>query len=211
MLPRCGKRLAFTTGILGALFVLLMAVVGGALFPNYSHLSQFLSELGARGAPHAELISVAGFLPAGLLLCAFAFFAARALPRSGMMLLGMVGIALYALGYVAAAFFPCDPGCRPVEPSLSQLIHNLVGGAGYLAGAVALVILGLQARSWPDARHLFVLGVSCGGISLVAFSFMSPAFAYVGVVQRVLEASMLLWIVACAFYLQRGARAGPAT
>lgn len=115
----------------------------------------------------------------------------------------MVGIAFYALGYVAAAFFPCDPGCRPVEPSLSQFIHNLVGGAGYLAGPVALILLGLPARRWPDARHLFVLGVSCGGLSLVAFSFMSPAFAYVGVAQRVIEACMLLWTVACAFYLVR--------
>lgn len=196
-------RLAFTTGLLGPLVILLLVVLGGATFPNYSHLSQFISELGAREAPHQKLISYGGFLPAGILLCVFAISASQVLPRSGMTLLGLVGLAYYALGYVASAFFPCDPGCRPVEPSFSQWVHNLVGGTGYVAGGAALVVLGLRARSWPDPRHLSALGVICGGISLGAFLLMAPSFRYVGLVQRVLETSMLLWVVACAFYIQR--------
>jgi hypothetical protein len=199
-------KLAFTTGTLGALVILVLTVLGGAAFPNYSHLSQFISELGARAAPHGRLISFAGFLPAGLLLCAFAFFASRVLPRSPVTLLGLVGIAFFALGYGVAAFFPCEQGCRPVEPSLSQVIHNSVGGLGYFAGGVALILLGIQARSWLGARHLSVLGVSGGGVSLVALLFLSPEFQYVGLVQRVLETCMLLWIVACGFYLKRLAR-----
>jgi hypothetical membrane protein len=199
------------TGILGPLVVLMLVVLGGAAFPNYSHLSQFISELGAREAPHGELISFGGFLPAGILVCAFSFFAAQALPRSGMTWLGLAGIAWYAFGYVVSAFFRCDPGCRPVEPSLSQLVHNIVGGTGYFVGAAGLIVLGLRARSWPDARHLSALGVGCGGVSLVAFLLLSPSFRYVGGVQRVLEACMLLWVVACAFYLKRRARTGTAT
>ena len=199
-------KLAFTTGTLGALVILLLTVLGGAAFPNYSHLSQFISELGAREAPHGKLISFAGFLPAGLLLCAFAFFASRVLPRSPVTRWGLVGIALFALGYGVSAFFPCDPGCRPAEPSLSQVIHTFVGGVGYFAGGVALILLGTQARGWPGARHLSVLGVSGGGVSLVALLFLSPEFQYVGLAQRVLELCMLLWVVACGFYLKRLAR-----
>ncbi|SEU29505.1 Protein of unknown function [Stigmatella erecta] len=196
------------TGIGGPLAVLLLTVLGGAAFPDYSHLSQFISELGAREAPHGELISYGGFLPAGILICAFSFLAARVLPRSGMTWLGLVGIAWYAVGYVVSAFFRCDPGCRPAEPSFSQQVHNLVGVTGYFTGPVGLIVLGLRARSWSGARHLSALGVGCGGISLVALLLLSPSFPYVGAAQRVLEACVLLWIVVCAFYLKRSARAG---
>jgi hypothetical protein len=195
-------KLAFTTGVLGALVVLLLVLLGGATFPNYSPLSQFISELGARGAPHGRLVSLAGFLPAGMLLGSFGVFASQVLPSSRVTLLGLAGIAYYALGYGVAAFFPCDPGCRPVEPSFSQAVHNLVGGTSYFAGAAALIALGVQARSWPDARHLSALGVLGGGVAMVACAFLSPTFQYVGLAQRVLEACVLSWVVACAFYLK---------
>jgi hypothetical membrane protein len=64
---------------MGALAVFLLTVIGGANFPNYSHASQFISELGASGAPNARVINLAGFLPAGLLLIAFTFQACRLL------------------------------------------------------------------------------------------------------------------------------------
>jgi hypothetical membrane protein len=98
----------------------MLTVLGGANFPNYSHASQLISELGAFDAPNARIINLAGFLPAGLLISAFTFFAWRSLPRSRATTLGMLGLALFAMGYVAAAFFPCEPGCRPAQPSLSQ-------------------------------------------------------------------------------------------
>ncbi|MGH7589288.1 MAG: DUF998 domain-containing protein [Gemmatimonadota bacterium] len=197
------NRLALASAILGASVVLLTTIIGGFAFPDYSHASQFISELGARGAPNASLINLAGFLPAGLLLCAFAFFAGRALPRSKSIALGLFGIALFGVGYLAAAFFPCEPGCRPTEPSLSQAMHNLLGLAGYLAAPPALLALGWQARRWPDATWLSNLGYLTGALTFMALFFMSPTFGYAGVAQRVLEGSVLAWVVACGLYLNR--------
>lgn len=39
-----------------ALAVFLLTVFGGANFPNYSHASQFISQLGASDAPNARMI-----------------------------------------------------------------------------------------------------------------------------------------------------------
>ena len=195
------NKLAFATGLLGAVAVVLLTVVGGANFPNYSHASQFISELGADGAPNARLINLAGFLPAGVLITVFAFFAWRSLPRSGATTFGVVGLVLFALGYLVAAFFPCEGDCRPAEPTLSQAIHNLFGLAGYLGAPLSLLLLGWQARRWPKARHLSVLGFIGAGFALLGLLFLSPDFKYVGVAQRVLEGSVLVWIMACAFYL----------
>lgn len=195
------NKLALTTGILGPLAVLLLTVIGGANFPNYSHASQFISELGATGAPNGRIISLAGFLPAGALIIAFAFFAWRSLPRSVATSFGMVGIVLFALGYLVAAFFPCEGDCRSTEPTLSQAIHNLFGLAGYLAAPLSLFALGWQARRWARATHLSVLGFMGSGLALLGLLFLSPDFRYVGVAQRVLEGSVLAWILACALYL----------
>lgn len=187
--------------MLGALAVVLLTVVGGANFPNYSHASQFISELGADGAPNARIINLAGFLPAGVLIIAFAFFAWRSLPRSGATTFGMAGLVLFALGYLVAVVFPCEPGCRPAEPTLSQAIHNLFGLAGYLIAPPSLFLLGWQARRWGRATHLSVLGFIGAGLALLGLLFLSPEFKYVGVAQRVLEGSVLTWIIACALYL----------
>ncbi len=197
------NKLVLASACLGALAVVLLTVIGGAAFPNYSHVSQFISELGARGAPHATLVAYAGFLPAGILVCAFAALAWKALPRSTPTTLGMLGIALFGLGYLVAVYFPCDAGCRPAEPSGAQLVHNALGLAGYLAAPPSLALLGWQARRWPGAKGLSMLGFAGAVLALIALSLLSPEFAYVGVAQRVLEASVLSWIVACGFYVNR--------
>lgn len=204
------SKLALTTGMLGSLAVVLLTVIGAANFPNYSHASQFISELGADGAPHARLINFGGFLPAGIFIIAFAFFAWRSLPRSGGTTFGMFGLALFALGYLVAVVFPCEPGCRPAAPTLSQGIHNLFGLAGYLFAPLSLFLLGWQARRWPRATHLSVLGFVGSALALLGLLFLSPDFKYVGIAQRFLEGSVLLWIMACALYLgyRRGSTHG---
>lgn len=197
------KRLAVFTGILGPLTVVLLTVLGGANFPNYSHASQFISELGSMDAPNGQLISWAGFLPAGVFTTAFAFLAWRALPRSVAATLGMFGLILFALGYLVAAFFPCEGDCRSAHPGVSQAIHNLFGLAGYLTAPLSLWALGWAARGWPRAGHLSALGFVGGTTALLGLMFLSPEFPYVGLAQRVLESSVLTWMVACAFYLRR--------
>lgn len=199
--PTSTRKLAFITGVLGPVVVVLMTAIGGAYFPNYSHASQFISELGADGAPNAGLINFGGFLPAGLLIIGFAFFAWRSLPRSAVTTFAMVGLVLFAVGYLVAVIFPCEPGCRPAVPTLSQAIHNLFGLAGYLFAPLSLFLLGWRARRWQRATHLSALGFLGAGCALLGLLFLSPDFKYVGIAQRILEGSVLGWIMACALYL----------
>ncbi|MBP9145935.1 MAG: DUF998 domain-containing protein [Thermoanaerobaculia bacterium] len=206
MRPNLGSatagRAATLCGLLGAFVALLFPVLGAAGTPGYRHASQYISELGAFGAPQAQLVNWAGFLPAGILMTLFAWFAWRALPASPAATLGLAGLALFALGYVAVAFFPCEPGCLPAESSLSQTLHNLLGLAGYITAPPALFALGWAARSWPGARYLATLGFVGGGLALAGLLGLSPDFAYVGLSQRLLEGSVLGWVVACSLHLR---------
>jgi hypothetical protein len=197
------NKLVLATAFLGALVILLLTVIGGAAFPNYSHASQFISELGATGAPHAQLINFAGFLPAGMLICAFAALAWLALPRSVGSAFGMIGIALFGFGYIVATFYPCDAGCRPAEPSAAQFIHNALGLAGYMTAPITLAVLGWKARSWPAASALSIHGFVGAVFAFIGLSLLSPEFPYVGIAQRLLEVSILSWIVACGIFVRQ--------
>ncbi len=196
-------------GVAAALWVPAAALVAGLAWPGYSHRSQFISELGARGAPHGELFSMAGFLPAGMLLLAFAVEAGKRLARGPVAVLAFVGLGLYALGYVVAAFFRCDPGCALENPSPEQVVHTLVGGLGYPVGPASILALGVIARRWPGAGALSVIGIAGGIAGLVALPFLMPELPIAGVAQRVIEASVLGWVLACAIYLGRRPRPLP--
>lgn len=193
------------TALLGAVWLVAIVLIGAAGFEGYDHVSQYISELGANGAPQGWHVSWLGFFPIGLLICAFAFFAWRAAPSSVLSALGFVGVFLFSIGYVGSAFFPCDFGCRPEEPSFSQVMHELIGLAGYLLAPLTLLLLGIAAWSWPRARWLAVWSFIAAAGALVGlgglFDAESPT---VGLYQRVLEASMMSWVVACGLYL--GAR-----
>ena len=199
------RTIAFWSAIVGYLLLAVMIVAGGAAWPGYSHSSQFISELGATGAPHGRLVSLGGFLPVGVCLTAFSILAMFIAPRSGLRIAGFAGLALFSLGYIGAAAFPCDFGCRPETPSFSQMMHNLTGLGGYLGGPIGLILLGVAARRWPGATWLFPLGVACGVVALLAFMAMLAEPPSGGLVQRVLEGAVAVWTLAYAVTLRRPA------
>lgn len=197
-------RLASAAGILGAAWIVTATIVGGAMTPAYNHATQFISELGARGAPFANEMSWLGFLPAGVLTSLFALFAAAALPRSAGAWLGFFGLFLFALGYLVAAFYSCEDNCRPASPDFEQTVHTAFGLAGYLGAPAFMVSLGVAARRWPNAAAVSLVAFAAATTSLAALALMlSPDFAYPGAAQRLLEAGVLSWILVCSFYLRR--------
>jgi len=93
-------KVAMIAALLAAAWEVAMLAIGGATFPGYNHLSQFISELGATGAPRGFEVSWYGFVPIGILMIAFSISAWLAAPRSVLATLGFVGIFLYAVGFI---------------------------------------------------------------------------------------------------------------
>lgn len=205
-------RLGLLTALCCFIVMTLMVVVAGAFTPGYNHATQFISELGARGSPHEWGVRFAGFLPSGLLLLGFCWSAYAVLPRSRAASLGLLGLALYATGYVVAAAFPCDLGCRPDNPSTSQLIHNLGGLMGYLLAPAFMLSLARASRVWPGADHLVAAGYAASGLALLGLLTLSPESTLAGLSQRIIEFAVLAWAVLCGRYLAKhGAKEKPAS
>jgi len=190
--PSSRSLLAAWSGLAAALAALLVPLAAGYLEPGYSHVSQFISELGAHGARHGALVSLAGFGAIGVLVLVFLGASGRSLPRSGATLAGLVCFGAVGAAYLAAAVFRCDAGC-PASGSMSQSVHNLFGLLEYVGAFAGLLLLGWGLRGW---RTVAAASVVAAVFVLAGFLGMASAEleAYRGISQRIAEAAIFLWI-----------------
>ncbi len=201
------KFFAFWCGLLGVSLFVTTTLLGGFLHPEYSHASQFISELYAKEAPHADLLRYFGYIPSGILLALFSIFAVRSLPKSKQTSFGLIAIGLfYGVGTVICSLFTCDEGCNRelINPSSSQLIHNFTGLLTYVFVPIGLITVGISARSWDAGSFIASAGIACGIVCMLFFGLLmvSPTSLYIGLFQRMIEGSILLWIVLCSYFIK---------
>jgi len=203
-----GRRAAAAGfGLSAAGLALAVPVAGACADPDYSHVSQFISELGARGAPHATLVAAAGFAPIGALVLAFLGLASEAFPPSSRKTAGLLGLATVGAAYLASALFPCDPGC-PSEGSFSQSVHNLFGLLEYLGAIAGLLLLSTALRGAACWRPLAASAAVCATLAALGFlCLLLPRLGPIrGAGQRLAEAAIFFWIAHASIALLRRRR-----
>lgn len=102
-------------------------IVGGLTRDGYDHGSQFISELGERGAPHGLAISLLGFLLIGVTVLAFTVLAVGHARGRRLLVAGIaiVGVSV-AIGYGVSGLARCQTGC-PTDGDRQQSVHNAAG------------------------------------------------------------------------------------
>ncbi|MCX2743326.1 DUF998 domain-containing protein [Mangrovivirga sp. M17] len=201
------KTLVSATGIAGASLFVFSAILGGFQLPNYSHISQFISESYAIGTPYGKLLRYFGYIPSGIFLTIFAFGAANYFPKSNSIKIGFWGLGIfYGLATIMTSIFPCDQGCNKemIDPSLSQLIHNLTGLFTYLFVPISLLLIGYGLGQYDKKTNFSKITIGAGLICilLVVVLLGNPLTIYAGLLQRLIEGTILLWIVFCSIQLK---------
>lgn len=188
-------RAAAASGLAAALWAVLVPGVASCASPSYSHVSQFISELGASGAANASLVSVAGFAPTGLLVLAFLGLTAGLFPSSGRATAGVVCMSTVGIAYLVSAAFRCDPGC-PSAGSTSQSVHNFFGFLEYLGATSGLLLLGAALRGAAGWKRLSAAStIAAAGVALGLAGMLLPALEPVrGISQRLAEAAIFGWV-----------------
>jgi len=201
------KKTTFWLGILGALLFITPSILGGFQFENYSHIHQFISESYAFGTPYGIYMRFLGFVPSGFLITLFTFSAYKQLPKGSLTKIGLIGFGIfYGIGNIIVGIFPCDAGCNKefINPSISQIIHNLSGALTYLIVPICLILIGISSRKYNNSKYISIASITCGIIALVFSMLLSnnPAGDYIGLFQRVIESSILFWLINFAFYIK---------
>jgi hypothetical membrane protein len=166
-----------------------------AMRPDYSHLHQAISELGAVGAPRMWVWNIGGYILPGLLLAAFGWGLVRRFEpgsrwRAGLLALAGVGLAL-------AGAVPADMDHRQ---GLQTVVHlaagSLLSAIAWATGLILLSILALRTRADIALSCLVALAALVGTFFLYGLWPDTPAL-----VQRISFVVFFGWYLAAALLL----------
>jgi hypothetical membrane protein len=201
------KALKFS-GILAPIIYVLTVLVGGLLWPGYSHLSQYVSELIGSGAPNKQFLNPL-FGLYNLLTLAFAiglFQIVRSQQQNQHKLAGTIGaLALLAEGLFGflTLFFPQDP--LSAQITSTGVMHIVLAGLSSLTTMLAMLLMGFWFNATPRLRAYGVYSfVSVavvfvfGGLAAATGGSQNPL---TGLIERVTIGGFLQWLFVIALKL----------
>lgn len=166
-------------------FYPLVLFGGAALKAEYSHLSQYISELNATGSAWGWQIGFLGFLPLGLLGAALLLVVAPRARLQGISRIGCWLLIAEPIAYIGSTFAPCDLGC-PSAGSLAQNAHNIVSVLTLPITTLGLVFLSCNSRL-ALVQRMGWLVLAAGFITLYAFALVPDVAQWRGLLQRLAE------------------------
>lgn len=204
---RLNKNTMFLSGILGVSLFLITTIVGGFLIEDYSMLSQFISETYAVDTKYGYYLRFFGFIPSGILIAIFSFLGMRFFKSYKWTKIGFVGVAIfYGLATVLVSIFPCDSGCNKelIDPTISQLLHNLIGALTYVVVPPSFILIGMGLKRITKHARFANQTITLGIAAIVGvFVFISNTNSqYIGLYQRLVELLFIIWIATCAIYIK---------
>ena len=165
------RKLGLYCGIISPILWLALIATAGALRPDFSHLTHYISELGERGSATEALMRYGAFGFTGFLYLCFAGALLATFPDGWLRRAAALLIALDGVGRMGAGGFPCDPGCVQVAPGLN--LHKLFAAIGFSSGILAAFLWGFLLRRFPPFRPLSSFSVGSGAVALVSLLLMS--------------------------------------
>lgn len=200
------RKIVFYCGIVGAMIFAITSVIGGLQIEGYNFISQYISESYATGIPNVEYLQYL-FIVSGILLAIFAFMAPSVLPKSKSVGISFSLFAIfYGLGTVMTGIFPCDLGCQPdpINPSVSQFIHNTFGFLAYAITPFSIIAIGLSSKKWQNSSNISAISIICGIMSFcfVLLLFQNATGAFIGLYQRIIECCILLWVIYSSLFIK---------
>jgi hypothetical membrane protein len=196
-------------GVAGPLLFTLTTIVCAALRPGYSHIAQFISELGSTGTPNAYLMNFAGFIPAGVMIASLGLSLILLLPKRFLTLSGSVLITVFGICTVVVGIFSNDAPGFSGEGSLANRIHDLVSLLMFLCVIIGILMLGISFRRLPSWRRLWLYSLVSALISLVlliALINSIESLRYTGMWQRLFLLSIFLWMGIVGMHIYRASQ-----
>jgi hypothetical membrane protein len=183
-------------GLAGPIVFVFLVVLCGALRPDYSHVTQLMSELGESGSSHASLMNFFGFVSSGVLLAAFGVSLTYALPRTTSSLAAAGLIVVYGLGVVGAGLYSCDRGCPSQNLSPEATMHRVFSLTAFVAAILGIALWAYEFRSLAAWRSLWRYSAVTSAVALVLFFLVGTSErsrTFAGVWQRLFLATLDLW------------------
>ena len=189
---------------IGPLIFVVGTIIFGLLHPGYSHLSQYLSELGADNAPNYLLNNYLVTVPFGLSYSLFAIGALTSVKHSKISFVVFSTLFIIGILHVVFAVFNCEEGCS-LEPFTTKTrIHYFSAYSSVLLTIFCQLLYGLEY--FKTRKNIYLISIICGLVSLAILMTMirtgitSP---YRGVFQRMMALNMVVWVVLNGIHIRK--------
>jgi hypothetical membrane protein len=199
------RKFGILSGLVAPVLWAASIAICGMLRPGFSHVTQYISELGERGSPTELTMRYAAFIPTGLMHVCFAAFLAVAFRGSRLGVFAAALLGVNGLARIGAGVFACDAGCGGLATSFSQRMHSLSASVGFSALIVSAALWGIAFRRYPGLRDLTAYSV---GSAIVGLSFLllmvwnADLGTARGLFERLSSGALSLWIFVFAARLR---------
>lgn len=200
------RKIGILCGILAPVLWALVIIFCGRLRPEYSHFTQYISELGERGGSTEFIMRYAAFVSTGLMHMAFAAFLYVAFKGNPLAVFAAILLVINGIARITAGMFPCEVGCALPRLLLSQKLHSLSAGVGFFAFIGASILWGILFRRYQSLRGLSAYSIGSGCLGLVFLALMSWSGELrvgTGLYERLSSGLLSLWMLVFAVRLWR--------
>lgn len=201
------RKLLLFCGMLVPVLYILLYVVGGALRPGYSHLSESVSELLSPGAPNKSLLDVFNFTFA----LAYTIFGVGVLQfvlgNEHNALIGRIGAGLIiavGLASIGSAIFPQD--ATGTELTVPGILHMVFVFGVQIPGAIlSTLLVGIWFKRTGIFPGFTVYSYVSAGIIVLSGIAAGPSMGtpIMGLVERISALAVHQWVFVLAWMLFR--------
>ena len=182
------QRLAWS-GKLATISFVFALVVFSVLRPEYSNLTNAVSELGFAGAPYSIIWNVVAFIFVGILVVVFAQALRTNLRSEPGAVVVPILVGISGIGFAGLGVFPADPG---FNPSLATSLHFAMVSVNYLPFVIVAFVFAAKLKAHLYWKRWAIFSGSIGVVAIA--SFFIPSTIPAGISQRVGIGAYFVWL-----------------
>jgi hypothetical membrane protein len=195
------SKIILLAGVLAPVWMLFGVYHCAKLYPNYSHIKQVMSELGARNRPTTRIHPYINNYPIGILFILFGVAILLSLQHEKIIVVTAYMIIGQGISHLITGLFPCDEDLGKIKPSTTQIIHNL-------AGIIMLITLIIPVAWWGISAASSMWFAIFSWICLIVFAvyFYSMVKSLkkehnLGLYQRISFGALAFWVAVLSINL----------
>jgi hypothetical protein len=199
------RRILFICGMVAPWWFVFLTILGGAIRPGYSHISDTISELFAPGSPNKLFLDVLHAIFAVLLILfgigLLQFFqGAKRLKR-----IGLVGASLFILmgcvSVATATIFPQDPWGTTV--TINGEMHMLLSGVVGLLSIFSILLIGIWFYRIKTSPRLGIYSFVTIGLIVISTGLyaVSVGGPIMGLTERIAALVGFQWTFTLAYWM----------
>jgi len=202
---KMNRRVLYICGMAAPLWFVFMAILGGAIRPGYSHITDTVSELFAPGSPNKIFLDILHTIFAVLLIL-FGIGLLMFFQRTDQLKrMGQVAACLFILmgcvSVMTATIFPQDPWGAPA--TFAGEMHKLLSGVIGILSMVSILLIGIwfvQTKTSPGfgVYSFITIGFVVTTAGLFAASTGGPIM---GLAERIAALVGFQWTLALAYWM----------